>query len=115
MGKWVNSLKRHSGAVSDSVGRAYERLTDQRVGIGVTGFSRSGKTTLITSLVYQLLNHDNAALAAFSPAVQGQILGAQLKSLATADSAFPYSAGVEQLANVPPLWPKATPWPCIAA
>ena len=104
----LNNIKKRSEIVSSRFGRAYERLTDRRVCIGITGLSRSGKTTLITSLLYQLLNYENAALAAFSPVVQGRVLGAKLGALNKTDTLFPFYEGIDQLAGVSPQWPQPT-------
>ncbi|WP_263079011.1 YcjX family protein [Endozoicomonas sp. Mp262] len=106
-GLW-NTLKTRSKSASSHIHHAFERFNNNRINVGITGFSRSGKTTLITSLLYQLLNHQNAALAAFSPIIQGQMLGARWGSLNNSDILFPYSSGIEALSTPIPQWPAPT-------
>ena len=108
MSNYWQKIKERSEKAGAHVSKAYQRLLDQRVCIGVTGFSRSGKTTLITSLLHQLKYHDNASLSAFSPAIQGRLLGAEWCQLDGKQPLFPYDAGIDRLSATPPLWPKPT-------
>lgn len=103
-----NRLKSRSRSASGYVHDSLERLTQNRINIGITGFSRSGKTTLITSLIYQLLNHHNAALSAFQPIIQGRLLGARWGALSQQHRLFPYQSGIAALSSPSPRWPEPT-------
>lgn len=92
-----------------SADRFVDRLLDRRICLGITGFSRSGKSTFITSLLHQLTQHTAATLPAFSPILQGRYLGAEIHNLAGFEAMpFPYKEGVSALSSTPPSWPKST-------
>jgi predicted YcjX-like family ATPase len=90
------------------LGRTVDRLLDRRICLGVTGFSGSGKSTFITSLVHQLRCFDQAALPGFSPALQGRILGVELHDLQSGINLVPYHESIEALSATPPDWPAST-------
>lgn len=100
-GKAVNLA--HSTA--DSLSSSLDRLLDRRICLGVTGFSGSGKTTMITSLIHQLRYYPEAALTAFPPALQNRLLGVEVTPLGNLPL-FPYSEGIGALSAS--QWPEAT-------
>lgn len=88
---------------------ATERLLDRRVCIGITGLSGAGKSTLLTSLIYQLSHPDRAQLPGFAPALNGDLLGAELKpALGTELPMFEYDSCLDALLAQPPRWPEST-------
>ncbi len=89
-------------------GKAYDRLLDKRVVLGVTGLSGSGKSSFITSLVYQLINFQHATLPSFSPITQGRFMGCSLKNITTGEALFDYDSAIDALASAEPRWPVST-------
>ncbi|WP_193165376.1 YcjX family protein [Microbulbifer hainanensis] len=88
---------------------AAERLLDRRVCVGITGLSGAGKSTLLTSLIYQLSHPHKAQLPGFAPALNGDLLGAELKpALDSGLPAFDYAHCLEALLDQPPRWPEST-------
>ena len=85
-----------------------DRAMDRRVCLGITGFSGSGKSTLITSLIQQLSHYKNATLPAFSPALQGRLLGVKLHSHSGSVKSFPYDSAIHSLCASPATWPDST-------
>jgi len=83
------------------------RLLDKHICIGVTGFSGSGKSTFITSLVHQLRYSNEAVLGGFLPARDQKIVDVKLLPLDNIPL-FDYEAGITALASNPPMWPKST-------
>lgn len=92
-------------SAASSLESGVDRLLNRRITLGVTGFSSSGKTTLITSLIHQLLHYPDALLAAFPPVLQERLLGVQLSAL-DGLPLFPYQQGIEALSRG--RWPEAT-------
>jgi predicted YcjX-like family ATPase len=87
----------------------FDRLRDKRFCLGITGLSQSGKSTFITSLINQLLEHDNAALAGFSPALGERLLGVKIHPLEDlALSTFAYAESYQRIASATPQWPLST-------
>jgi hypothetical protein len=87
----------------------FDRLRDKRFCLGITGLSQSGKSTFITSLINQLLEHDNAALAGFSPALGERLLGVKIHPIEDlALSAFAYAESYQRMASATPQWPLST-------
>ncbi|MBF0217950.1 MAG: YcjX family protein [Gammaproteobacteria bacterium] len=85
------------------------RMLQDRLCIGITGLSRSGKSTFITSLITQLLNYDKAQLGGFTPAVQGRIMGVKIHPLEESHlPLFPYQQAISELTATPPRWPSST-------
>jgi len=93
----------------DSGRERLHRLLSERKYIGITGLSRSGKSTFITSLINQLHNHEQAKLGAFSPWIARRIVAVKLHPLEDrALAGFPYRQAVQDLAAAPPRWPAST-------
>jgi predicted YcjX-like family ATPase len=87
----------------------FDRLRDKRFCIGITGLSQSGKSTFITSLVNQLLQHDTASLPGFSPVLSDRLLSVKMHPLEDkALLAFPYAEAYQRIANPKPQWPLPT-------
>lgn len=115
--KWVSSvLTTPLKAVLDladegihSASAQFDKLRDQRFCIGITGLSQSGKSTFITSLINQLLQHDNANLPGFSPVLTNRLLGVKIHPLDASDlPPFPYDEAYHRLASPQPHWPSST-------
>lgn len=94
-----------SRSAASSLRNGVDRLLNRHITLGVTGFSGSGKTALITSLVHQLQYYPDALLVAFPPVLQDRLLGVKLSSLDGVEL-FPYQRGIEALSKG--QWPKAT-------
>lgn len=102
-------VKARQGSLNASLNTQYNRLRDRHVCIGVTGLSQSGKSTFITSLINQLLHHDNANMSGFSPVMGNRLLGVKLHPPADVVlDTFPYEASYQMLAGSPPAWPPST-------
>ena len=90
-------------------GKTIEKLTDKRICIGITGLSKSGKTTFITSFINQLLMYEKANLADFSPFVSNRLLGVKIHPLEDSSLAeFPYQSAYRQLTSGEGGWPEST-------
>ena len=86
-----------------------KKLSGQRLCVGVTGLSQSGKSTFITSLINQLSNYEKASLPGFSPALSGRLLGVRVHSLEDKGlKLFPYEQSYSCLTDNPPQWPPST-------
>jgi len=83
------------------------RVVDNHICIGVTGFSGSGKSTFITSLIHQLRYSNEATLGGFLPARDQKIVNVELLPLNGLEL-FDYQHGIESLASSPPKWPRPT-------
>ncbi|WP_292412330.1 YcjX family protein [Methylophaga sp.] len=83
------------------------RSLDKHLSIGITGFSGSGKSTFITSLIHQLKYSNHAHLGGFLPARDERLLGVELQALDDLPL-FDYQQGIRALADDPPLWPPST-------
>ncbi|MGB0467316.1 MAG: YcjX family protein [Pontibacterium sp.] len=102
--------------VEEQLGRGYDvarqelnRLTTDRLCVGITGLSRSGKSTFITSLINQLKQHEFASLGAFSAAVSGRLMAVKIHPLEdTGLTDFPYGQALSDLSATPPRWPQST-------
>lgn len=87
----------------------FDRLRDKRFCLGITGLSQSGKSTFITSLINQLMQHDTASLPGFSPVLSDRLLGVKMHPLEDKTLlAFPYAEAYERIANPTPQWPLPT-------
>ncbi|WP_439503844.1 YcjX family protein [Methylophaga sp.] len=83
------------------------RSLDKHLSIGITGFSGSGKSTFITSLIHQLKYSSNANLGGFLPARDERLLNVELQPLDDLPL-FDYQQGIQALAGDPPAWPPST-------
>ncbi|MDX1749019.1 MAG: YcjX family protein [Methylophaga sp.] len=83
------------------------RSLDKHLSIGITGFSGSGKSTFITSLIHQLKYSSNANLGGFLPARDERLLNVKLQPLDDLPL-FNYQQGIQALADDPPAWPPST-------
>jgi len=83
------------------------RSLDKHLSIGITGFSDSGKSTFITSLIHQLKYSSNANLGGFLPARDERLLNVELQPLDDLPL-FDYQQGIQALAGDPPAWPPST-------
>lgn len=92
-------------SAASSLESGVDRLLNRRITLGITGFSGSGKTTFITSLIHQLQHYPEALLAAFPPVLQDRLLGVKLSAL-DGLPLFPYQQGIEALSRG--RWPEAT-------
>lgn len=80
-------------------------LGSQHVRVGVTGLSRAGKTTFITSLINQLENHQRGLLARRSPFDRLEAVRWQRQGV---ERAFGYLEALQSLTGEPPQWPEST-------
>lgn len=86
-----------------------DKLRDQRFCIGITGLSQSGKSTFITSLINQLLQHKTASLPGFSPVLNERLLNVKIHPLQDKElPLFPYDDAYKGLTNPEPQWPAST-------
>jgi predicted YcjX-like family ATPase len=97
-------------AAADALRSAGDSVADfftPTVRLGVTGFSRAGKTVFITALVRALLS--GGRLPFFRAQAQGRIAGAYLEP--QPDDAVPrfdYESHIAALERSPPEWPDGT-------
>lgn len=85
------------------------KLQNRHFCIGITGLSQSGKSTFITSLINQLLNHEKASLAGFPPVLSERLLSVRVRPLD--DSRLPmfaYDANYQSMTGSNPQWPEST-------
>src|SRR5690554_801439 len=73
--------------------------------IGVTGLSRAGKTTFITSLINQLENHQRGLLARRAPFDRLEAVRWQRDGV---EQAFAYLDALQALSDNPARWPSST-------
>ncbi len=86
-----------------------ERLQNKYLCIGITGLSQSGKSTFITSLVNQLLQHKQAQLSYFEPALEQRLLWVKQHPLKSDDlKPFPYDEAMANLYGEDAAWPAST-------
>ncbi|MRI34742.1 ATPase [Endozoicomonas sp. OPT23] len=103
------SLQSVARSTAETFDKGYDRLLDRRVCLGVTGFSGSGKSTFITSLIHQLRHFPEATLPAFSPALQGRLLGVEVHSMNGAGQKdFPFTKAQKALSGGVQQWPEST-------
>ena len=95
---------------------AWGDLLSRRISIGVTGFSRAGKTVFIGSLAQALLRADawkgrrgQGPLAGFEPFERGCFCGAFIRDDVHGDEPqFPFRRVRDALCGVDPRWPAPT-------
>ena len=107
LSSFKKSIEKSSRNLIGETNRLINRALDKNICIGVTGFSGSGKSTFITSIVHHLRYSNESQLYGFIPARDNKILDVQLKPLPGCDL-FDYQKGIEALANKPPQWPQPT-------
>ncbi len=91
------------------VSQKMSELSDQRFCIGITGLSQSGKSTFITSLINQLLQHETSSLPGFSPVLNGRLLNVKMHPLEDLSlPSFPYDEAYKGLTDSEPQWPEST-------
>jgi len=91
------------------MGMNFDRLKGKKFCLGITGLSQSGKSTFITSLINQLVNHDSASLPGFSPVLSGRLKAVRIHSLEKKGlPLFPYQEFYEKIASQDPSWPDST-------
>ena len=106
------SYKKASDLTNNSltkISTQFDRLSDERFCLGITGLSQSGKSTFITSLINQLLHHDTASLPGFSPVLSERLIGVKVHPLEDDSLAhFPYEEAYERITSPKPQWPQST-------
>ncbi|CAH0991701.1 putative protein YcjX [Sinobacterium norvegicum] len=105
------NIERGGRSAGKELLRVSDKLSDSHLCVGVTGLSRSGKTTFVTSLINQLLtsDHSSSALAGFGPALTNRIVGVKLHpAKGSLDSQFPYQQSYQSLCGQRPQWPSST-------
>lgn len=105
--KLTLEIKDSTNTILDDAGKIVDRAFDKHICIGVTGFSGSGKSTFITSLIHQLRYSNEAGLASFLAAREQRILEVNLLPSQSYDL-FDYPAGIASLSSKPPQWPQPT-------
>jgi len=86
-----------------------QRALDTQLHLGVTGLSGAGKTAFLTSVIQQLLQHNNQQMPFFSVMQQGRWLGAQIDSQQALQlPRFPYEQNLLYLQHSEPQWPPST-------
>ena len=92
-----------------SAAKHANKLRDKRLCLGITGLSQSGKSTFITSLINQLIEHGSASLPGFSPALNERLLWVKIHPLEDKTLAsFPYENAYQGIACPNPVWPEST-------
>lgn len=97
--------------VTDDAKTLINRARQNRVCIGITGLSRSGKSTFITSLINQLKQHGarNSRLGGFSPWLKKRIINVKEHPLENRYlPRFDYEQAVDSLSGSSPQWPLPT-------
>ncbi|WP_299203686.1 YcjX family protein [uncultured Amphritea sp.] len=97
--------------VTDDAKTLINRAIQKRLCIGITGLSRSGKSTFITSLINQLKQHGakNSRLGGFSPWLKKRIIHVQEHPLENRYlPRFDYEQAVDSLSGSAPHWPAPT-------
>src|SRR5690554_7033530 len=91
-------MKNKSAFFDRYINKTINKALDRHICIGITGLSRSGKTTLITSLINQLCSYETAKLAGFPPIQADRLLGVALHPLEDLPM-FPYQAGYDKITS----------------
>ncbi len=105
----TRKVKKLIHGLQDGVETSAKRLLTERICIGITGLSKSGKSTFLTSLINQLKQHRHARLSAFSPWLKEQIIS--VNELPLEDRYLPqfsYQSNLQRLISAPPEWPAST-------
>jgi len=102
------TLEKMSG-IAESSSAGIDKLRDKRFCIGITGLSKSGKSTFITSLINQLQQHKTANLPGFSPVLSERLLNVKVHPLKDKElPSFPYDEAYKGMTEPDPEWPKST-------
>ena len=109
----IKTVDRLFDEISDSINEGVNRLFDKEIKIGVTGFSRGGKTAFITSLVNTIQNFGNEGIADKLPRFpeyekSGIYYGGIAPNHDLSVPAFPYHEYYDSLVKSEPVWPVAT-------
>ena len=108
-GEALNKVGDFTDSSLNSVSTQVNKLRDKHFCLGITGLSQSGKSTFITSLVNQLMQHDTASLPGFSPVLNESLLGVKLHPLEDELLAeFAYEEAYKGLTSEIPRWPEST-------
>lgn len=91
---WITDWKQHAPALGNA-----------RLRVGVTGLSRAGKTTFITSLINQLENHQRGLLARRPPFDRLEAVRWQRDGV---EQPFAYLDALQALSDNPARWPSST-------
>lgn len=92
--QWITGLQQQAAG-----------LGGQHLRVGVTGLSRAGKTTFITSLINQLENHQRGLLARRSPFDRLEAVRWQRDGV---EQPFAYLEALAALSGDPARWPEST-------
>lgn len=84
-----------------------QRAFDRHLKIGISGFSGSGKSTFLTSLIHQLKFSHHSGLGGFLPARDGRLLAVKLDPIPGLPL-FDYLGGIAALSAESPRWPDST-------
>ena len=101
------AIKENSRKFINDTNKIIDRALDKHICIGITGFSGSGKSTFITSLIHHLRYSNESQLYGFIPARDNKILDVQIQPLPGCEL-FDYEKGIEALGSRPPQWPQPT-------
>ena len=109
----IESVDRLFSEITDSVNDGVNRLLDKEIKVGVTGFSRGGKTAFITSLVNTVINFGNEGVRDKLPRFAeydkaGIFYGGIAPNHDLSVASFPYHEYYDSLRADPPAWPVAT-------
>lgn len=103
----TNDITDGATVLFDDAERLINRSFDKHISIGVTGFSGSGKSTFMTSLIHQLRYSNDAGINGFQPARDEKVIEVNLLPV-PGHELFDYQAGISALASQPPAWPEPT-------
>mgnify|MGYP001050757270 CR=1 FL=1 len=78
---FFNSTRGKFSVLADKSSANINKLRNKRFCIGITGLSQSGKSSFITSLINQLLQHKAASLSGFEPVLSKRLLNVRIHPL----------------------------------